>query len=660
MYRRNVKKWQPMPEPITPPGFPTDPLANIEADFDTKRLSVQGILESYHSNYDALSEAIQNAVDAVEDAKLDGLPEPYLIEVTISLAGNWISVLDTGLGMTLDQVKSAFAPQVTYKQQSKRDHKNLYRGYKGVGLTFLAYGTDDITIHSKKQGAPITKARMQYGLSWAMNEVSETALLNIDTSPSPLDSQARGTYVKVQFSQKTHPKSLAKITSHFGAWKTILRTKTAIGQILLDRDSIAPFKVKLTLIASDNSVKSESVEPEFLYPHTVKRPSPPFRFLDLVNYHKVYDEVTKIPADKQRQDGVYLEWDSERIEKELTEEQKKLYADQIKKYTPHAYAFFPYQGSVWSELNKIETDVTTRSYLTPGLIIAVNRQRLSDNLVDIRATRYSGDARNIQVIIHFDGVKPDYGRKTIEIEAEALAKDAADRIVQYLAGSQRELLRPSGEENTPGQREVEKNHGDWIFNVRNQATQSPLHIPPVTYVSTPVTEQDVIGLFHQLCALGVFPGIKIYATSQTKTYDCLIEFDCSPNELGLQYSNEQHPLGLSPYVLGTSKTYSTKPLTLEFKNNLDALIADCESQSPKAFAHIDICVCWGVIGDTFPGHALESIVESRLDDRKFPGVTHLLRRNGDAHVIAVIMLKEVTRLILAGQLTLPVTSPAKP
>lgn len=645
-----------MPEPTTPEGFPLDPLENVNPDIDTRRLSVQGILESYHSNYDALSEAVQNAVDAIEDAKLEGLKEPYLVEVTISLAGNWISVLDTGLGMTLDQVKRAFAPQVTYKQQSKRDQKNLYRGYKGVGLTFLAYGTDDITIHSKKEGSPITKARMQYGFKWAMNEVRDTALLNIDTSPSPLDSQPRGTYVKVQFGPKTHPRSLAKITSHFGAWKTILRTKTAIGQILLGRVAIAPFKVKLTLISSDNSVATESVEPEFLYPHMVKRPSPAFRFLDLVNYHKVYDEVTKVPPDKQRQDGIYLEWDSDRIAKELTEEQQKQYADQLKQYTPHAYAFFPFQGSVWSELNKIETDVTTRSYLTPGLIIAVNRQRLSDNLVEIKATRYAGDARNIQVIIHFDGVKPDYGRKSVGIDAEAFAKDAADHIAQYLAGDQRELLRPHGEENTPGQRQVEKNHGDWLFNVRTHAAGFPLHVPPVTFVSTPLTEQDVIGLFHQLCALGVFPGIKIYSTSQTKTYDCLIEFDCALSESGLQYSNEQHPLGLTPYVLGPLKTYSTKPLTLEFKNNLDALVGDCDGVSPKSFGSIDICVCWGVIGDTFPGYALERIVESRLDDRKFPGVTHLLRRNGDAHVIAVIMLKDVTQLILAGQLTLPVTS----
>ena len=265
-----------MTDSTTATGFPTDPLEHLKdkADIDTKRLSVQGILEGYHSNYDALSEMVQNAVDALEDAKLEGLPEPYLIEVNVNLAGNSISVLDTGHGMTLDQVQGAFAPQVTYKQQSKRGHKNRYRGYKGVGLTFLAYGTDDIIIHSKKDGQQVTKARMQYGRAWAMNERSETAWLNHDTSTSPLDSQPRGTAVKVQFSQKTHPKSLAKLTANLGAWKTILRTKTAIGQVLLGRDAVVPVKAKLKLIGTDNSVTNETIEPVFLYPHTVKGPAP--------------------------------------------------------------------------------------------------------------------------------------------------------------------------------------------------------------------------------------------------------------------------------------------------------------------------------------------------------------------------------------------------
>ncbi len=634
--------------------FPVDPLQRVSGGMDVeyRRRTVEGILESYHSNYDVLAEAVQNAVDAVEDAKLGELKAPYLIEVTVNLADNWIGILDTGVGMSPEEVTSAFAPHVSFKQsspaKSKRDKKNMYRGYKGVGLTFLAYGTDDIVIHSK-QNDVLTKARMKYGRVWAMGERNDPALMVEETAPSPLDSHSRGTYIQIQFSQTTRPKSLSKLASSMSLWRTILRTKTAIGQVLMGRKSIAPLKVKLTLIDGQNS-KTADVEPEFLYPHQIKR-SPNFRFLDLVEYHKTYPEQTTPPAEKLRQDGLYLEWDAERIQKELTEKQQVAYAEQIKKYAPFVYAFVPYQGSVWSELNEIVTGASNRTYLDSGLMLAVNRQRLAE-AVDIDATRYETFSRNVFVIVHFDDAKPDQGRKTIEVDAEEFAQRAADRVVQYL-GKQRPLLRPPGESPTPEQRQVEKDHGDWIFNVRTHAKSAPLHIPPVTYISTPLTEQDVVGLFNQLSSLGAFPGMRIYATSQIKTYDCLVEYDAPRDEPGLRYGGrEDNPLGVSPYTLGTQKRFSTKQLTVEFKNNLDSLIEDVEGDSPKEFGNVDICVCWGKVGTQFKGYELDPIAESNLDERKFPGVTHLLRHDGDVHVVSVVMLQTITEMINSGKLNI--------
>jgi hypothetical protein len=634
--------------------FPLDPLEIVSGGMDVeyRRRTVEGILESYHSNYDVLAEAVQNAVDAVEDAKLAELKPPYLIEVTVNLIDNWIGILDTGVGMSPEEVTSAFAPHVSFKQsspaKSKRDKKNMYRGYKGVGLTFLAYGTDDIVIHSKQKDV-LTKARMKYGRVWATGERSDPALMVEETGPSPLDSHPRGTYIQIQFSQTTRPRSLSKLASSMSLWRTILRTKTAIGQVLMGRESIAPLKVKLTLIDGQNS-KPVDVEPEFLYPHQIKR-TPSFRFLDLVEYHKNYPEQTNPPAEKLRQDGLYLEWDAERIQKALTEKQQAAYAEQIKKYAPFVYAFVPYQGSVWSELNQIVTGASHRTYLDSGLMLAVNRQRLAEP-VDIDATRYETFSRNVFVIVHFDDAKPDQGRKTIEADAEDFAQRAADRVVQYL-GTQRSLLRPPGESPTPEQRQVEKDHADWIFNVRTHAKNAPLHIPPVTYISTPLTEQDVVGLFNQLSSLGVFPGMKVYATSQIKTYDCLVEYDAPRDEPGLLYEGrEDSPLGVSPYTLGTQERFSTKQLTVEFKNNLDSLLEDVEGESPKEFGNVDICVCWGRVGTQFKGYELEPITESNLDERKFPGVTHLLRRDGDTHVVSVVMLQAITEMISSGKLTI--------
>ena len=643
-----------MPENVT---FPLDPLTAGGPSFDeeSRRRTVAGVLDSYHGNYDVPCEALQNAVDAVEDAKLLCLGGPYLIEVVVSPSENWISFLDTGGGMTVEEVTRAFAPHVSFKDKSAantyRNKRNMYRGFKGIGLTFLAYGTDDITIHSKRDGN-LTKARMQYGRTWATGDRTESALLTEDADASPLAQHPRGTFLRIQFSQNTRPKSLAHLASTKDIWKTILRTKTAIGQIMFASDDrAAPIKAKLSMIDGE-SVISESVDPTFLYPHAIIR-NPPFRFLDLVEYYKTHAEKTIPPTEKQRQDGVYLFWNTERIEKQLTGDQQEVFAQQIAAYFPSAYAFVPYQGSVWGNLNQITTGHQKRNYLYPGLMIAVNRQRLAD-IFEIAPSRFETFSRNVFVAVHFHGAKPDHGRKTIDAESTALAKKIADRIVQYLA-DQRALLRPPGENPTPEQRQVEKDHEDWVFNVKSHHKNSPLHIPPVAYVSTPLTEQDVVGLFHQLCVTGVFAGAKVYSTSQSQTYDCLMEYDCPRTTAGLVYTEAEHdPLGVSPYTLGNEKHFSTRQLTVEFKNNLDGLIDDVEGdRSPKQFDNIDICVCWSKVEESFKGYELEPITEKNIDRRQFPGATHLLSHNGNPKAMSIIMLKTVTDMIRAGSVRIP-------
>ena len=632
--------------------FPLDPLTDGAAfDEESRRRAVAGVLDSYHSNYDVPAEALQNAVDAVEDAKLLALDGPYLIEVVVNLNENWMSFLDTGIGMSVEEVARAFAPHISFKAQSetrsKRNQRHPYRGFKGIGLTFLAYGTDDITIHSKKDGV-LTKARMQYGRAWTTGKRPQAALLTKDKETSSLERHPRGTYIKVHFSSTTRPKSLRRLASTPVVWEAVLRLKTAIGQVTQPDDSpVTPIAVNLTVEDSNNTVK-----PRFLYPHKIVR-TPAFRFLDLVDYHSKYPEQTTPPPDKRRQDGVYLYWDTKRIAQEL-KDKKNEYTRQIEEYSPFSYAFVPYQGSVWGELNQISTGRKQRNYLYPGLMLAVNRQRLAD-IFEIEPTRYEVFSRNVFVAVHFNGARPDHGRKTIDADSTDFAKKVANIIVQYLA-KQRSLLRPPGEGSTPGQRQTEKDHEDWIFNVRLHHKNAPLHIPPVAYISTPLTEQDIVGLFHQLCALGVFSGAKIYSTSQIQTYDCLMEYNCQSEEMGLKYENAEHnPLGLSPSTLGTNPRFATRQLTVEFKNNLDGIIEDIDGdRSPKQFGSIDICVCWGQIDETFKGYELEKITEANIDRRQFPGVTHLLSHNGNSRAMSVIMLKTVTGMIHAGKIAIPI------
>ena len=633
--------------------FPINPLNKVINNEEIQRRTVAGVLESYNSNYDVLAEMVQNSVDAVEDAFLSDLLAPYIIEVHINLQKNTISVLDTGIGMSREQAVEAFVPSISFKNNTeikrKRDKHN-YRGYKGVGLTFLAYGTDDITIHTKKEGEEITKGRMQYARTWAKDEKNEAAMIVEDVSESPLNKYSRGTYMKVQLTNHTRPKKLSAIAPTSEGWKSVLRTRTAIGQINFSGNPLADIKVSLVFTDNDGKVSKEDVTSRFLFPHLVKK-TPDFRFLDIPNYYETHGQRADIPATYQRQDGIYLIWDKDRIFEELTKEQKEKYQDEMAQYDPKLYAFFPYSNVIWQQINKEIGGWDKRRHLTPGLVVGVNRQRLADT-IKIEATRYTNLAPSLFILVHFVGAKPDQGRKTLQDEVMELAKDAADRTFQYLM-KQQSFLKPRGDAPTPDQREIEKNHEDWIFNVKTHEKNSPLIIPPVTYQSEPLAEQDVIGLFHQLSAHDIFPGIRVFATSQIKTYDSLVKFECSINNQNLRYhSIDKNPLGVSDYILGDKESFSTRYLTLEFKNNLDGLIGDLvgKAEPTKDFSHVDICVCWRVFADNFSGFTLEEITNENIEERRYPGTTHLLRRDGDRHVIQVIMLERVVEMIKTGRI----------
>ena len=514
--------------------YPHDPLISVVQNNEYKRRLVSGVLESYNSNYDFLAEAVQNAVDAIEDAKLHGYRGPFRLDVTINLKENYVTVLDTGVGMTERDLARAVAPHVSLKADDniigRRGDKHPYRGYKGVGLTLLAYGTDDFRLHSKEQGGELVALRMRYGNAWARGEREDSAMVDRDDDDSPLKKLKRGTFVRLQFSPSTRPKSLSALTPHLYAWDAILRARTAIGQVLIGRAPLVDIRFSLTLIDSQGE-KTVRSKPNFLFPHDVVR-NPEFRFLDLGRYYKQHPQRSEIPNEFRRQDGIYIFWDTERIRAEYSDTERNQFQEPLNAYSPTLYAFVPYQGGVWGEMNEILSKSRARRYLSPGLALAINRQRLSD-LFPIGATRYESFSQNVLVVVHFDNAHPDQGRKTVQDEVLDTAKSAANRAVQYLA-NQRGFLRATGETPSAQQREVERNKQDWEFNVRKHQEHSPLHIPPATYESEPLTEQDVVGLFHQLCALGVFPGIRFLATSQSQTYDSLVFFRCDSNEKRLR------------------------------------------------------------------------------------------------------------------------------
>ena len=214
-------------------------------------------------------------------------------------------------------------------------------------------------------------------------------------------------------------------------WPLILRTRTAIGQVVLDEEEHSQFITRLQVTDSEGRENMYSVEGTFLLPHDVKR-DPEFRFLDLVEYYRKNKETADIPVEARRQDGIFLIWDTERIRKELTKEQAAQFDTELSYYSPTLYAFLPYNALIWRQINESLTGVKSRRHLSAGLHLAINRQRLADTF-DFNPSRFETLSRNLFTLVHFDEAKPDQGRKTVQDEVMGLANAASDRALQYLA-----------------------------------------------------------------------------------------------------------------------------------------------------------------------------------------------------------------------------------
>ena len=84
-------------------------------------------MRSYTGFYDVFSEAIQNSLDAVElAARQRGGEYKPLIWITIDIPGSRFRIVDNGIGMTADEFKYCFRPNVSYKKGAN------VRGEKGV------------------------------------------------------------------------------------------------------------------------------------------------------------------------------------------------------------------------------------------------------------------------------------------------------------------------------------------------------------------------------------------------------------------------------------------------------------------------------------------------------------------------------------------------
>jgi len=403
---------------------------------DAAKLVVYNILRSYTGYFDLFSEAIQNALDAVESAqRVRGETYTPQIWITIDIPASRFRIVDNGIGMNLEEFKYCFRPNVSNKKNAQ------LRGEKGVGATFLAYGFSFIALQSKKGNGELS-AILRQGRQWAEDDRGVIPRPTFEPQPFSIPELANedsGTSVEVLCgkSQGERPKDFTWIgAQNASQWYDVLRIKTPLGGVYLTSARFAP-KIHISVVSSENSKTThETDRAEYYYPHEI----PDMKVQELGDLiaaqNKIQGDATtkfkSLTNDFKRLDCIYKIWDKDALlaedsdfESSLDEQKREL----IERHRVVVYASFLSTAKTWARFNDDVLKLRKGLRVTHGGLLMASDNMVQGDLSVIPLTSAIGYQSNTQVIVHFVEGSPDMGRKTFQPELKSLAEGLAIRSV---------------------------------------------------------------------------------------------------------------------------------------------------------------------------------------------------------------------------------------
>lgn len=628
-------------------GF--DPLQDVMAissTDDPNKPVILNVLNSYTGFYDLFSELIQNSLDAVQlKSRSDPQFKPRLW-ILVDMKNRRVRVTDNGVGMMLDQFKFCFRPNVTFKRGAG------LRGNKGVGATYLAYGYSLVRIQSKQDEQSFA-AMLRGGRRWAEDTsgvVPRPKLESIPYDVSELAMESSGASFEIILGDSAgeRPRDLSWIGARTAKqWLDVFRIKTPLGAINLTTSKFHPtFSVEV--IDTDGVVTKEvSSNAEYYYPHEI--PGKVASLTDIKNaLEKIPGDSTtkfsKLANEYKKLDCLYEIWTKSYLLADDSDFLSVLDPDEkilVDKHNVVIYSAFLSSSKQWNDFNDNVIGLRKgQRIMQGGLQLACDGMVQGDALV-IPLTSAIGYQANAHVVIHLTEGNPDMGRKVFQPELKRLAEKLAVRVVTIF----KRYLQHRRPDAGPPSISASKALHEWKKNQEAHRDRKPLDFTlngmRLSLISEPQQEQDVIALFHELLGIGVLKGYKIFATSQSETYDSLYELDY-PDDPDFKFEHSIRPLGVADRYLGET----TEPRVLEYKHDFDGLLDDME-QEVKSQSHIQLVVCWSVSRRYQDKYYFRSLlVGDEGSERVHFGATHqAFPESSSEMAFEVIVLKDLLSFI---------------
>lgn len=561
-----------------------------------------------------------------------------------------ISVTDNGCGMTVAQFKTFLAPNLSFKDGKR------FRGSKGVGATYLAYGFNHLEV-ATKFNHKVYSGILRGGRNW-VEDTTETIVRpmveNGEVEHTIFQSLDRGTSFTIRLSgNNIRPKDLSWVgATTAGQWLALLRLVSPIGGIYMCKEVAPDIQINIDVVNKDGALTQTSIgSPNYLYPHEVISQTVDLReFLawqrQRVNAGK---DPSQLPPKYLKLNGLWGEWTGEQILKRespitspLDDSEQELVLD----LKVNLYIFMAFSTDLWDHLNDNQLLLRKGArHLRGGLQLAT-RNMPQGQLITIPMTNNIGFQNLAHVIVHFENAEPDLGRKGFQPEVERIAEKLSVSAVTALR-QRYNLLRKPGAASVFGDeveidkwiKEHEQHELKYPLVISGKGLFRPLYELPIR--SEPIVEQDVVALFNQMLSSGIIRGIQLISSSQYKQYDGLYRVHMkSPWDDYILSSD--NPLGINQEHFAGASELRTPIKVLEFKQSLNGLIEEFQTDE-KSPEHVSLVIAWEM-GEKWKEifDITSYLDESNTHHRQIHGTTHSFTYSMTGqHAFEAIILKDL-------------------
>lgn len=685
-------------------------LFNSESEIKTR---IQDILRSYRNPWDTFSELIQNSVDAINRRfRIMNDPDFYLYEeledienaneytgkifIEVFPDKKTIRISDNGTGIEDTKILSMLLPEGTDKKKGKE------YGYKGKGLTYVAFSSNKFSIKTKHYKTNTTNCVALGGLfDWVADD---TNTISFPTTPIPEvttidDIGEYNTVIELELDNQYKEKftGLSSLDDAFSlldeekydAFENLLRTKTAIGntKYLFNKQPIVDIKIVLSVFDNDgneidirskyekkNHKKAKNREIKYMFAHPKDFPivnQLSYEFSDYVTnvltktgidnkcYCLNYSKIAKQIGEKNPITvDIYL---SAIFKKSLSD----INTDDLGYNKEFLSAGGGYSSGVYLAIDGMPTGIRIDNWDKKGnfnlryYAIVDCELSVSDELDSGRKGISAYRASQISDYIY-------------DMRDDRITQSDGTPIGDKFSTYTRNLTSLSDDNDIDDLFNDEENDFEYRVEQARQQIQNDIDSYPdlVKFISDntslkhcPHNEEEVRTLFHELIAKGFIHGYStLFDAANRSVYDTALEYNLEVNENTSQPGNKNgisHDIMLSctktkrknldlHFLRKRCKHHAENVLCTEYKFGLNELFYDIlKPETSKRPTEMDIVICWDyTISPEMNSKCTYTIEEPRRNNPFF-GVTHILRIiNPDTTGINCICLKRFIEKIL--------------